>query len=72
MSYVTVEVEIDHGQVLPKGGETLPDKASGLLTIFPETTVAARPVGLAKGQLVVPEGFNDPLPEEVVRAFEGR
>src|ERR1017187_7520489 len=32
MSYLTVEVEIDHGHVLPKGAETLPEKASGLLT----------------------------------------
>ena len=35
MSYRTVEVEIDHGQVLAKGAETLPEKASGLLTLFP-------------------------------------
>ena len=36
MSYRTVEVEIDHGHVLAKGSESLPEKASGLLTIFPE------------------------------------
>ncbi len=36
MSYLTVEVEIDHGHVLAKGAEALPDKASGLLTIFPD------------------------------------
>ena len=35
MSYLTVEVEIDHGHVSSKSAETLPDKASGLLTIFP-------------------------------------
>ena len=34
MSYLTVEVEIDHGHVLAKGAEALPEKASGLLTIF--------------------------------------
>ena len=34
MSYLTVEVEIDHGHVLAKGAENLPEKASGLLTIF--------------------------------------
>ena len=28
MSYLTLEVEIDHGRVLPKGPETLPEKAS--------------------------------------------
>ena len=35
MSYVTLEVEIDHGQVVAKGTEKLPDKAAGLLTILP-------------------------------------
>ena len=30
-----------------------------------------RPVGLAKGQFTVPKEFFDPLPEEVVEAFEG-
>jgi hypothetical protein len=34
MSFLTVEVEIDHGHVLSKGAEVLPEKASGLLTIF--------------------------------------
>jgi len=34
MGYLTVEVEIDHGHVLAKGPESLPEKASGLLTIF--------------------------------------
>ena len=35
MSYLTVEVEIDHGRVLAKGADSLPERASGLLTIFP-------------------------------------
>ena len=34
MSYLTVEVEIDHGHVQAKGAEALPERASGLLTIF--------------------------------------
>jgi len=34
MSYRTVEVELDHGHVLAKGAESLPEKACGLLTIF--------------------------------------
>jgi hypothetical protein len=34
MSYRTVEVEVDHGRVLAKGAESLPEKATGLLTIF--------------------------------------
>ena len=39
MSYLTVEVEIDHGRVLAKGAEKLPEKATGLLTIFRADTV---------------------------------
>jgi hypothetical protein len=35
MSYVTVEVEIDHGRIVPREPDKLPDKASGLLTILP-------------------------------------
>jgi hypothetical protein len=34
MSYVTLEVEIDHGKVTSKEPSKLPDKGSGLLTIF--------------------------------------
>ena len=34
MSYLTLEVEIDHGKVVAKAPSKLPDKASGLLTIF--------------------------------------
>ncbi len=31
-----------------------------------------RPFGLAAGQFVVPDDFNDPLPEEILRDFEGK
>ena len=34
MSYLTLEVEIDHGKVVAKSPSKLPDKGSGLLTIF--------------------------------------
>ena len=34
MSYLTLEVEIDHGKVVPKEPSRLPEKGSGLLTIF--------------------------------------
>ena len=39
MSYRTVEVEVDHGRVLAKGAESLPERASGLLTIFQSDAV---------------------------------
>jgi hypothetical protein len=34
MSYLTLEVEIEHGKVTTKEPSKLPEKASGLLTIF--------------------------------------
>ncbi len=38
MGYLTLEVEIDHGKVVAKIPAQLPDKASGLLTIFQPDT----------------------------------
>ena len=29
------------------------------------------PIGLCKGEFVVPDDFDDPLPEDIQRAFEG-
>jgi len=72
MSYLTVEVEIDHGHISTSGPEPLPQKASGLLTILRPQLLQPRPIGLAKGQFKVPEDFNAPLPSEVLEAFEGR
>ncbi len=34
MSYLTLEVEIDHGQIVAKGSGRLPEKGTGLLTIL--------------------------------------
>ncbi len=34
MNYLTLEVEIDHGKVAAKEPGLLPDKATGLLTLF--------------------------------------
>ena len=66
MSYLTVEVEINHGHVTPKGAEALPETASGLLTILPPSPLSGlRPIGLAKGQFTVPDDFNTPLPAAV-------
>ena len=66
MSYLTLEVEIDHGRVSPKGAEALPEKASGLLTILnPPPLSQPRPMGLAKGLFTVPDDFNAALPEQL-------
>ena len=73
MSYVTVEVELDHGRVSAKGAEALPEKAVGLLTILnPPPLSQPRPIGLAKGQFTVPVDFNAPLPDDVLQTFEGK
>ena len=34
--------------------------------------LAPRPSGLAEGQFVVPDDFDDPLPDEIQRLFDGR
>ena len=71
MSFLTVEVEIDHGHVLAKGSEALPERASGLLTLLaPIPRCQPRPSGLAKGQFTVPDDFNAPLPDGVLQSFE--
>jgi prevent-host-death family protein len=31
-----------------------------------------RPIGLCRGEFHVPDNFDDPLPAEIVDAFEGR
>ncbi len=31
-----------------------------------------RPMGLAEGEFVVPDDFDAPLPEDILRDFEGR
>ena len=80
MSFLTVEVEIDHGRILPRGAEALPEKAVGLFTILsPEVTHSGsqtnesqRPQGLAKGLLEVSDDFNSNLPEDIIRSFEGQ
>jgi hypothetical protein len=72
MNYLTVEVAIDHGRVSAKGTQALPEKATGLLTILEPKTTQPRPIGLAKGRFSVPDDFNAPLPEEVVRMYEGK
>jgi antitoxin (DNA-binding transcriptional repressor) of toxin-antitoxin stability system len=39
---------------------------------LPEQRERPRPVGLAKGDFKVPPEFFDPLPEDLITAFEGK
>lgn len=43
MSYLTLEVEIDHGRLITKEPAKLPDKATGLLTILQPEEVSNAP-----------------------------
>jgi antitoxin (DNA-binding transcriptional repressor) of toxin-antitoxin stability system len=38
----------------------------------PATKSGPRPFGLAAGEFAVPDDFDAPLPEEILRRFEGR
>ena len=41
------------------------------ITPLPEVSVRPRPIGLAKGRFTVPRSFFEPIPEELLRTFEG-
>jgi len=76
------EIQNDVGQYFDRvqAGETLLVTKSGqpVAEIIPAThspedlELTPRPYGLAKGEFVVPDDFNDPLPEDILRDFEGR
>ena len=80
MSFLTVEVEIDHGRILPRGAEALPEKAVGLFTILPPESTHSlskmdepqRPHGLARGLFKVSDDFNEALPNDIIGFFEGK
>jgi antitoxin (DNA-binding transcriptional repressor) of toxin-antitoxin stability system len=42
------------------------------LRALPGTRDGDRPIGLAKGSFQVPSSFFDPLPEEMLRSWEGK
>ena len=39
---------------------------------LPRVRKTKRPIGLAKGQFKISRKFFDPLPEEILKAFEGK
>jgi hypothetical protein len=51
----------------------LPFKAGDAIevTIRTHHLTQRRPFGLCAGEFVVPDDFDDPLPEEILRDFEG-
>jgi len=70
------DVKRDPASVLDRvlEGETLVITASDqpVAEIRPlEAVRRPRPFGLAAGAFVVPDDFDDPLPEDVLKAFQG-
>lgn len=39
---------------------------------LPQPARGKRPIGLAKGKVEVPPSFFEPLPDEIIAAFEGK
>ena len=58
-----------------EGGETILIGAYGKAAakLVPVTAAVSRPkkIGLLAGKLVVPDDFDAPLPDELLKAFEG-
>jgi antitoxin (DNA-binding transcriptional repressor) of toxin-antitoxin stability system len=59
-------VEIGETLVIVKAGKPLAE----IKPILPRST-NLRPFGLCEGEFTVPEDFDAPLPDDIVRAFEG-
>jgi antitoxin (DNA-binding transcriptional repressor) of toxin-antitoxin stability system len=77
MNATLEEVESGAAEYLHRviDGETIVVYQGGrpVAEIRPVTeTETLRPVGLAAGEFVVPDDFDDPLPDDLLAAFEGR
>jgi len=77
MNYVTVEVEIEHGRIVARGPEKLPEKASGLLTILPSPAHKDADPGPVRQRVTLPlirgdgKRIIDPTPEELDASLWG-
>ncbi|WP_309741835.1 type II toxin-antitoxin system Phd/YefM family antitoxin [Chamaesiphon sp. OTE_20_metabat_361] len=79
MLNVTVdEIQRDPSKYLRQveAGETFvilqADKAIAELRPISLSAKQLRPFGLCAGEFTVPEDFDEPLPEEILSAFEGK
>lgn len=43
-----------------------------MIAISQATTPLSRPFGLCQGEFVVPDEFDEPLPEEIINQFEAQ
>ena len=60
-------VEAGEHLVVVRGGRAVAE-----LRPLPAVQPSPRPFGLCAGEFTVPDDFDEPLPEEILRAFEGR
>ena len=60
-------VEAGERVVVVRGGRPVAE-----LRPIPVTQDGPRPFGLCAGAFTVPDDFDAPLPEDILRAFEGR
>ena len=60
-------VEAGEHLVVVRGGRPVAE-----LRPVPATQPGPRPFGLCAGAFTVPDDFDAPLPEEILRSFEGR
>lgn len=60
-------VEAGERLVVVRGGRAVAE-----LRPVPATHPGPRPFGLCAGEFVVPDDFDAPLPEEILRELEGR
>ncbi|HLF90735.1 MAG TPA: hypothetical protein VI451_17445 [Anaerolineales bacterium] len=75
----TVWAVVREGKIVPVEKIKLPENARVLVTFLPEEETehkvaaahSARPFGLAAGEFIVPDDFDAPLPEDVLKEFEG-
>lgn len=61
-------IEAGEALVLFKAGKPLAE----IKPIISNSNKALRPFGLCAGEFLVPDGFDDPLPENIIAEFEGR
>jgi len=72
------DLQKDTGELLDRveAGESLVvvrgDRPVAELRPIAGPLAAPRPFGLASGEFVVPDDFDAPLPDEILREFEGR
>ena len=77
MSYLTVEVEIDHGRIVPRQPQKLPETGSGLLTIFPQASSQSAGQKPTRERVKLPlirgngKHFINPTPEDLDASLWG-